>query len=95
MKKLLTIALILVFFPFANAQNREHDVKPKPKTQKTRTITNTGEGVSIDLTSIFRSLKKNKNCNQLEMVFPETVLSLNLILIIRLYLDGNLKNQNL
>lgn len=70
MKKLLTIALILVFFPFANAQDREHDVKPKPKTQKTRTITNTGVGVSIDLTSIFRSLKKNKNCNQLEMVFP-------------------------
>ena len=70
MKKLLTIALILVFFPFAHTQDRDHGVKPKPKTQKTRTTTNTGVGVSIDLTSIFRSLKKNKNCNQVEMVFP-------------------------
>jgi len=71
MKKLFPIVLILIFFQFAHTQDRDHDVKPKPKTQKTRTTTNTGIGVSIDLTSIFRSLKKNKNCNQIEMVFPK------------------------
>jgi hypothetical protein len=71
MKKLFSIFFMLIFFQLVYAQDRKKDVKPPSKTQKTKTNTSTGIGVSIDLASIFRSLKRNKNCNQIKMVFPK------------------------
>ncbi|MCH7784027.1 MAG: hypothetical protein IIB06_01240 [Bacteroidetes bacterium] len=71
MKNLFTFLFVLTFLQFTYAQVGDGDKPPATKTQKTKTTTSTGIGISIDLTSIFNLLKKNKNCDQIEMVFPQ------------------------
>jgi len=75
MKKLLPIFLMLTFFLSGHSQERTiKDVKQPPRhtqgTKTNRSSISSGVGISIDVGSIFRSLKKNKNCNKLEIVFP-------------------------
>lgn len=75
MKKLLPIFLVLTFFLSGHSQERTiKDVKQPPRhtqgTKTNRSSISSGVGISIDVGSIFRSLKKNKNCNKLEIVFP-------------------------
>ncbi len=76
MKKTLSAFFLLTFFLVGYAQERTtKDVKQPPRETKgtggnNSTTTSGGVGISVDLGSIFRSIKKNKNCNQVEIVFP-------------------------
>lgn len=72
--KLLLIALIS--YTWLSAQEKPdvpvketRDVKTSTKTQKTSSTTS-GVGISVDLGGLIRSFKKNKNCNQVEIIFP-------------------------
>ncbi|MDZ4148611.1 MAG: hypothetical protein U1C58_10035 [Flavobacteriaceae bacterium] len=76
MKKTLSTFLLLTFFSIGFAQEgTTKDVKQPPRETKSTNNTNSttttgGVGISLDLGGIFRSIKKNKNCNQVEIVFP-------------------------
>jgi hypothetical protein len=54
--------------------NPDGSVKQPPRETKTETRTPTSTsgsiGIGIDLGGIIRSIKRNKNCNQAEVVFP-------------------------
>jgi len=72
--KLLLIALISYACLSAQVKpdgtvKEPRDVKTPTKTQKTNS-TSVGMGISVDLGGLIRSFKKNKNCNQVEIIFP-------------------------
>ncbi len=71
MKNLLIIFIVLCFFQVGYTQVRTKSDVKHPPTKTQNNTTSGAVGVSINLSSIFHSLKKHKNCNQVKIIFPK------------------------
>ncbi|PKP41842.1 MAG: hypothetical protein CVT96_06540 [Bacteroidetes bacterium HGW-Bacteroidetes-13] len=74
MKKLILLYFLMLGIVSTGQINPDGTVKQPPRETKTNprnpTSTSGSIGIGIDLGGIIRSIKRNKNCNQVEVVFP-------------------------
>lgn len=64
----LSIGQVKPDVPVRNPQ--DIPVKNPQSQNQTRRTTNSSIGIGIDLGGLIRSIKRNKNCNQVEIIFP-------------------------